>query len=126
MKYSSTKQQISNTWNNRNTDINIIWKEYRVIFLKISLTNAALRSFWNIPVLSNRLVIRETTGTLTLTQYGRSLDRTGSERQVDFGGVKIELLISAVVSGLNEEKIGAGWSEKENRYTSINRFAQRN
>ena len=41
--------------------------ESRVVFLKRSLTNADLRSFGNIPVLSNRLVIRETTGTLTLT-----------------------------------------------------------
>ena len=51
----------------------------------------------------------------------------GSERQVDFGELKNKFLISAVVTGSNEEKTGAGWSGKENGLTSINgRFALRN
>ena len=50
--------------------------ESRVIFLKSSLTNADLRSFGNTPVLSDRLIIHITTGAMTLTQYGRSLDGT--------------------------------------------------
>ena len=41
-------------------------------------------------------------------QHGRSVDGTGSERQVDFGELKIKFLISAVVTGLNEVKTGAG------------------
>ena len=45
---------------------------------------------------------------MTSTQYGRSLDGTRSERQVDFGELEIKFLISAVVIGSNEEKIGAG------------------
>ena len=45
---------------------------------------------------------------MTLTQYRRRLDKTGSERQVDFGELKIKFLISAVVTGSNEEKTGAG------------------
>ena len=59
-------------------------------------------------------------------QHGRSVDGTGSERQVDFGELKIKFLISAVVTGLNEVKTGAGWLGKENGLTSINgRFAWR-
>ena len=54
------------------------------------------------------------------------LDGTRSERLVDFGKLKIKFLISAVVTGLNKEKKGAGWSRKENGLTSINgSFAQR-
>ena len=45
---------------------------------------------------------------------------TGSERQVDFGELKIKFLISAVVSGSNEEKTGTDWSGKEKGLTSIN------
>ena len=98
----------------------------RVGFFKSGLTNADLRSFGNIPVLSDRLTIRVTTGTMTSTQYGRSLDGTGSARQVDFGELKIKFLISAVVAGSNEEKTGAGWSGKENGFISINgRFTRR-
>ena len=41
------------------------------------------------------------------TQYGRSLDGTGSERQVDFDELKIKFLISVVVTCSNEEKTGA-------------------
>ena len=41
-------------------------------------------------------------------QYGRSLDGTGSERQVDFSELKIKFKISTVVTGSNEEKTGAG------------------
>ena len=78
--------------------------ESRVVFFKRGLTNADLRSFGNIPVLSDRLIIREITGTMTSTQW-RSLDGTGSERQVDFGELRIKFLISAVVTGSNEEKI---------------------
>ena len=59
-------------------------------------------------MLSDRLIIREITGTMTSTQYGRSFDGTESERQVDFGEFKIKFLISAVVTGSNEEKTGAG------------------
>ena len=63
---------------------------------------------------------------MTSTQYGRSLDGMGSERQVDFGELKIKFLISAVVTGSNEEKTIAGWSGKANRLTSVNRrFAWR-
>ena len=51
-------------------------------------------------------MIRKTTGTMTSTQYGRSLDGIGSERQVEFGELKIKFLISAVVTGSNEEKTG--------------------
>ena len=82
--------------------------ESRVVLFKIGLKNADLRSFGNIPVLSDRLVIRETSGTMTSTQSGRSFDGTGSERQVDFGEIKIKFLISAVVTSSNEEKPGAG------------------
>ena len=42
------------------------------------------------------------------THYRRRLDKTGSERQVDFGELNIKFLISAVVTGSNEEKTGAG------------------
>ena len=78
---TSTKQQISNTWNNRNNDINKIWKEF---------------------------------------------NGTGLERWVDVGDLKIKFLISAVVTGSNEEKIGAGWSGKGSGLTSINgRFVRR-
>ena len=50
----------------------------------------------------------------------------GSERQVDFGELKIKFIISAVVTGSNEEITGAGWLGKENELTSINgRFAWR-
>ena len=63
-----------------------------------------LRSFENIPVLSDRLIIRETTGTITSTLYGRSLYETGSERQVDFAELKIKFLIFAVFTGSNKEK----------------------
>ena len=42
--------------------------------------------------------MHETTETMTSTQYGRSLDGTGSERQVDFGELTIEFLISAEVT----------------------------
>ena len=45
---------------------------------------------------------------MTSTQYGRSLDETGSERQVDLGDLKIKFLISAVVTGSNEEKTCVG------------------
>ena len=45
---------------------------------------------------------------MTSTQYERSLEGTGSERQVDSDELKIKFLISAVVTGLNEEKTGAG------------------
>ena len=45
---------------------------------------------------------------MTSTQYGRSLDGTGSERQVDFGELKIKFLISVVVTGSKEGKTGAG------------------
>ena len=62
--------------------------EPRVVFFKIGLTNADLSSFGNIPVLSDRLIIRETTGTMTPTKYGRSLDGMRSERQADFGELK--------------------------------------
>ena len=55
-------------------------------------------------MLSDSLIIRETTGALISTQYGRSLDETGSERQVDFGELKIKFLIFAVATGSNEEK----------------------
>ena len=100
--------------------------ESRVVFFKSGLTNADLRSFGNIPVLSDRLIMWVTTETMTSTQYGRSLDGTGSERQVDFGELKIKFLISAIVTGTNEEKTGAGWSGKENGLTSISgRFARR-
>ena len=44
---------------------------------------------------------------MTSTQYERSLGGTGSERQVGFGELKIKFLISAIVTGLNEEKTGA-------------------
>ena len=50
-------------------------------FFKSGLTNADLRSFGNIPVPSDRLIIRVTTGAMTSTQYGRSLDWMGSEGQ---------------------------------------------
>jgi hypothetical protein len=63
--------------------------ESRVGFFKSGLTNADLRSFGNIPVLSDRLVIRVTTGTITSTQYGRSLDGTGSARQVDLVNLRL-------------------------------------
>ena len=53
-------------------------------FFKIDVTNADLRSFGNISFLSNRLIICETTGTITSIQYERSLNGTRSERQVDF------------------------------------------
>ena len=59
--------------------------EFRVALFESGLTNADLRSFGNIPVLSNRLIIRETTGTMTSKHYERSLNGTESERQVDFG-----------------------------------------
>ena len=75
--------------------------ESRVGFFKSGLTNADLRSFGNIPVLIDRLTIWVTTGTMTSTQYGRSLDVTGSERHVDFGELKIKFLIFAVVAGSN-------------------------
>ena len=45
---------------------------------------------------------------MTSTQYGRSLDGTGSERQVGFGKLKVKFLISAEVTGSNKEKPGAG------------------
>ena len=41
--------------------------ESKVVFLKRGLTYANLRSLGNIPVLSDRLIIRETTGTMTTT-----------------------------------------------------------
>ena len=62
----------------------------------------------NIPVLNDKLIIRVITGTMTSTQYGRSLDGMGSERQVDFGEFKIKFQISALVTSSNEEKTGAG------------------
>ena len=96
--------------------------ESKVVFFKRGLTNTDLRSFGNIPVLSERLIVREITGTKTSTQYGSSLDGTGSERQVDFGELEIKFLISAVVTGSNEEKTGAGWSEQENGLTLINKM----
>ena len=84
-------------------------------FFWSGLTNADLRSFRNIPVLSDRLFLRETTGTMTSTQYRRSLDRTGSVKQLEFGELKLKFLISTVVTGTNKEKkSGAGWSGKEN------------
>ena len=67
--------------------------ESRVAFFKIGLTNADLRLFGNIPMLSNRLTIQVITGTVTSKKYGRSLDETESERQVDFGELKIKFLI---------------------------------
>ena len=57
---------------------------------------------------------------MTSTQYGRSLDGSESERQIDFGELQIKFINSAVVTGLNEEKIGASWSVKENGLISIN------
>ena len=45
---------------------------------------------------------------MTSAQYGRSLDGTGSERQVNFGELKIKFLISAVLTGSNENITGAG------------------
>ena len=42
------------------------------------LTNAELRLFLNIPILSDRLIICVKTGTMTSTQYGRSLDGNGT------------------------------------------------
>ena len=54
------------------------------------------------------------------TQYGRSLDAMGLERQVDFDELNINFLIAAVVTFSNEEKTGAGWSGKENGLTSMN------
>ena len=60
------------------------------------------------------------------TKYGRNVDGTGSEKQVDFDELKIKFLISAVVTDSNEEKIEVDWSEKENILTSINgKFARR-
>ena len=54
------------------------------------------------------------------------MDGTGSERQVDFGELKIKFLLSAVVTYSNEEKTGAGYLGKENGLASINgRFALR-
>ena len=44
---------------------------------------------------------------MTSIQYGKSLDGTESERQVNFGERKIKFLIYAVVTGSNEEKTGA-------------------
>ena len=82
--------------------------ESREVFFKRGLTHADLRSYGNIPVLSNRLIIRETTGTMASTQYGRSLNGKRSERQVNSGELKIKFLISAMVTGSNEEKTGAG------------------
>ena len=76
-------------------------------FFKSGLTNVDLRSFRNISVLSDRIIIRITTGAMTSTQYGRSLGGRRSERQVDFGELKIKFLISAIVIGSNEEKTGA-------------------
>ena len=55
-------------------------------------------------MLNERLIIRETTGTMTSTQYGRSLDGTGSERQVNFGELEIKFLIFAVVTGRMKKK----------------------
>ena len=52
--------------------------ESRVVF-KSGLTNADLRSFGNTPVLSDRLIIRVTTGTMKSIQCGRSLDEMGSQ-----------------------------------------------
>ena len=49
--------------------------ESRVVFFKRGLINADL-SFGNIPVLSVRLITRETSGTMASTQYGRNLDET--------------------------------------------------
>ena len=45
---------------------------------------------------------------MTSTQYRRSLNGTGPERQVDFGESEIKFLISAVVTSTNEEKTSAG------------------
>ena len=42
----------------------------------------------------------------------------GSERQVDFGELKIKFLISAVVTCSNEEKIGAGF--RKGKWIKIN------
>ena len=42
--------------------------ESRVVFFKTGLTNTDLRSLGNIPELSDRLIIRITTGTMTSTQ----------------------------------------------------------
>ena len=79
-----------------------------VFFLKKGSTHADLRSSGNLPVLSDRFIISEITRTMTSIQYGRSLDGTGSERQVDFSELKIKFKISTVVTGSNEEKTGAG------------------
>ena len=56
--------------------------EFTVVFFKKCLINADIRSFGNISVLSDRLIIRETTETMTSTQYGRSLEGTGSSDPV--------------------------------------------
>ena len=85
-------------------DVNSLFHSNLEQFSKSGLKNADLRSFGNVPVLSDRLLIRVTTGAMTSTQYGRNVDRTGSERQVDFGEFKIKLLISAVATGSNKEK----------------------
>ena len=44
---------------------------------------------------------------MTSTQYGRSFDGMGLERQVDFIKFKIKFLISAVFTDSNAEKTGA-------------------
>ena len=56
---------------------------------------------------------------MTSLQYGRSLDGTGSERQVDFGELKIKFLISAVVAASNEKKNRCKLIRK-GKWTNIN------
>ena len=78
--------------------------ESRAVLLKSGLANTDLRSFGNIPVPSDRLIIRVTTETMTSTQYERSLDGTEAEKQVPFGKLKIKFLFSALVTGSNKAK----------------------
>ena len=49
---------------------------------------------------------------MTSTKYGRSLNGTESERQVDFGELKIKFLIPAVVNSSNEKKVQVDQEKK--------------
>ena len=63
---------------------------------------------------------------MTSTQYGRSLDRVGLERQIGFGELKNKFLIFAEVTGSHEVKAVQADQERKTGLTSINgRLARR-
>ena len=69
-------------------------------------TKADLKYFGKTPELSNKFTIQVIIGAIKSMRWSMRWDGTGSNKQVDFGEVKIHCLSSSTDTSLNDENEG--------------------